>query len=140
VQFDGAEHDQRCADADAERRHCLLHRHAVHRLPAHGGDHREDRAHYGAAHADRRAAARFGLGAFGWSDTPLVTAPSGVTAIKKVHIDQLRSALAAAYTAHGVSPPAPTYTEPTITQFVTTVKAVHINELRAAAILLENTP
>jgi hypothetical protein len=82
---------------------------------------------------------RFGLGAFGWSDTPL-TAPSGVTAIKKVHIDQLRSALDAAYTAHGVSPPAPTYTEPTITQFVTTVKAVHINELRAAVVLLENTP
>ena len=62
----------------------------------------------------------------GWTDpTPPL---AQVVKIKKVHIQELRDRLGDARDA--LEFPVPTYTDPTITQFVTTVRAAHIQELR----------
>jgi hypothetical protein len=54
---------------------------------------------------------------------------------KRSHLVELRSAVAAVFTARGLS--APTWTDPTITPAVTVARAVHITELRAAVLALE---
>jgi len=61
-----------------------------------------------------------------WTDDPLVP---GTTVVKAVHLTELRDAVNAARTAHGLS--AVTWTE-TVTPEVTPIKAVHIAELRDA--------
>jgi hypothetical protein len=55
------------------------------------------------------------------------------TRVRSVHVTELRSALAAVYTAKGQTPP--TYTDPAITS-ATTIKKVHIAELRAAVLAI----
>jgi len=76
--------------------------------------------------------ARFGLGGYPWTNQPLTVG----TLIKSQHVLELRTALNQAYAAHGVSPPAPSYTDPGLPGG-TLVKAVHITELRNAVIALE---
>ena len=51
-------------------------------------------------------------------------------------LEQLRTALGEAYTAHGLTPPI--YPEP-ILERITTVKAIHITELRNAIVALEGS-
>jgi hypothetical protein len=55
--------------------------------------------------------------------------------IKAVHIQEMRNALGAAYTAHSLS--GPTYTNPTLTAQSSVVGKVHIDELRANVEYLE---
>jgi RHS repeat-associated protein len=62
-----------------------------------------------------------------WTDDPIV---AGVTEVKAVHLTELRTAINAARTAHGLS--AATWTDATVTADVTVIQAVHINELRTA--------
>jgi hypothetical protein len=73
---------------------------------------------------------RFGLSPFSWTDASL----PGVT-VKKVHLDELRAALVAAYVAAARTPPA--FTDGTITAQDTIVRAVHILQLRDAVLSLE---
>ena len=61
--------------------------------------------------------------AFAWTDT--LTA--GATPIRKVHVDELRTAIAAKMAAFGF--PAPTWTDPTITAGATLIRAVHMTEM-----------
>jgi hypothetical protein len=75
---------------------------------------------------------RQGLAAFGWTDPSLA---AGATTIKRVHLVELRAAVAAVYSARGLT--APAWTDPTITAAATLVRAVHITELRAAVLALE---
>jgi hypothetical protein len=60
----------------------------------------------------------------GWSETLVPQ----VTPVKRIHITELRDALAPARSAIGV--PAISYSQPNIIQFVTLVKAVDVQELR----------
>jgi hypothetical protein len=62
-----------------------------------------------------------------FTDHPLLP---GVTAVKKVHITELRSAIGVLRTRYGL--PAFPWTDATLTQGVTVVKAVHLAELRTA--------
>jgi len=57
------------------------------------------------------------------------------TAIKAVHIDELRTALGAVYIQRGRAIPA--YSDPAITANVTKVKGLHVSELRMAVRLVE---
>jgi len=77
----------------------------------------------GAVTAMRAAA---GLGVATFTDSPLV---AGVTAIRREHITELRTALDEARTALGLG--ALAYTDPTITAQITTMKAAHVTEIRA---------
>jgi hypothetical protein len=61
-----------------------------------------------------------------FTDDPLIAG----TAIKAVHIAELRTAVDAVRTLAGLS--AGTYTDPTLTPGVTSVKSVHVTELRTA--------
>jgi CSLREA domain-containing protein len=72
----------------------------------------------------------FGLSAVIWTDPSL----SGVQ-MKTVHIQEMRSALLAAYAAASRTPPS--FTDPTLVAGVTAVRASHIAELRAAVVALE---
>ena len=65
--------------------------------------------------------------AISWTD-PTITANS--TKIRKVHIDELRTAIGQVYVACGQV--APTWTDPTITANSTKIRKVHIDELRSA--------
>ncbi|MFQ5802402.1 MAG: choice-of-anchor D domain-containing protein [Candidatus Methylomirabilales bacterium] len=81
-----------------------------------------------------------GVGVRAFTDDPLIV---GVTAIKKVHITELRAA-ANELRAQGGLAPFP-FTDPTLTSGVTTMKRAHITELRtalleAAAALGKPTP
>jgi RHS repeat-associated protein len=62
-----------------------------------------------------------------WTDHPLVP---DVTAVKDVHLTELRTAVNAARTAHGL--PAASWTSATVAPGVTLIQAVHIAELRTA--------
>lgn len=73
---------------------------------------------------------RFGLDAFGWTDT---TVTAGATLIRAQHIVDLRTALSEAYVAAGRTPPS--YTE-VITAGIT-AKAAHVEELRTAVVAIE---
>ena len=55
--------------------------------------------------------------------------------MKKVHIDELRTAIAEVYTTCGTA--APVFSDASITTGITKIKAAHINELRAA---VDNAP
>jgi hypothetical protein len=55
--------------------------------------------------------------------------------VKKVHLDELRAALVAAYVAAARTPP--TFTDGMITAQDTIVRAVHILQLRDAVLSLE---
>ena len=59
----------------------------------------------------------------------------GVTPIRRVHLTELRAALAEAYSAAGQT--APTYTDPVITVGETVIRAAHLMDLRAAVAALE---
>jgi hypothetical protein len=61
-----------------------------------------------------------------FADDPLVAG----TAIKAIHLTQLRTAVNAVRTLASLGPFS--YTDPTVTAGVTQVKAVHVNELRSA--------
>ena len=76
--------------------------------------------------------ARWGLGAFTWTDPSLAI---GSTPVKAQHVTDLRTALSGAYTSAGRTPPS--YTDPTLTPRVTLIKAVHVTELRTAVRGLE---
>ena len=76
--------------------------------------------------------AQYGLGPFAWTDT--VLAP-GATAIRAVHIVELRAALEHVYVAAGRSQPE--YTDPTLIPGVTVMKVAHIAELRVAVLAIE---
>ena len=58
----------------------------------------------------------------------------GVTPVRAVHVQELRTALAEAYAAAGRT--APAFTDATIVQGASVVRAVHIAELRAAIVAL----
>lgn len=62
-----------------------------------------------------------------FADEPLVV---GTTAIRAVHVTELRTAITAVRALAALG--AGTYTDPTLTANVTPVKAAHINELRTA--------
>jgi len=62
-----------------------------------------------------------------FADDPLV---AGLTAVKTIHVTELRTRINAARTAYGLSPWS--WTDPTLVPGVTVVKAVHIQELRTA--------
>jgi hypothetical protein len=66
-----------------------------------------------------------GLGGADWTDTSL----SGVS-LKAVHLMEIRSNLASALSALGVS--APSYTDSEIEAGTTVIKKAHVDELRAA--------
>jgi len=68
-----------------------------------------------------------GVGIRAFTDDPLVT---GATAIKRVHITELRDAANQLRVQGGLV--GFSFTDPTLTSGVTTVKRVHITELRAA--------
>lgn len=55
--------------------------------------------------------------------------------MKRVHVTELRTALAEAYQAAGRTQP--TYPEPTITAGQTVIRASHLSELRTAVRSLE---
>jgi hypothetical protein len=57
------------------------------------------------------------------------------TPAKKVHLDELRTALNQAYQAAGISPPA--YIDSAIVAGQTVIKASHVSELRTAVRALE---
>jgi hypothetical protein len=59
----------------------------------------------------------------------------GVTPVKRVHLTELRDALAAAYEAAGRR--RPTYTDSIVTAGMTAIKAVHVVELRDAILAIE---
>ena len=59
----------------------------------------------------------------------------GVTPIRRVHLTELRAALAELYRAAGRA--APTYTDPVVTAGATATRATHLMELRAAVAALE---
>jgi hypothetical protein len=65
-----------------------------------------------------------GIGAASFTDVD----PTGLP-VKKIHIDQLRTALDPARLALGLPPM--TYTDPTINALTTVVQAAHVEELRA---------
>ena len=69
--------------------------------------------------------------AFAWTDPTLVP---GVTPIKRVHLTELRAALAGVYAAAGL--PGPAYTGAALTRRVA-IEAAHLMELRAAVLALE---
>lgn len=75
------------------------------------------------------ARSRCGLPAYTWTDAII---EAGVTAIRALHMMELRSALTTAYEACDVTP-APTYTDHPIERGVTPVRAVHFTELHAMA-------
>ena len=77
------------------------------------------------AHVDRRRAAA-GLDPFPWTD-PVLTA--GVTPVRRAHLLDLRTALAAAYAAKGR--PAPSWTD---APPGSPIQAAHLTELRTAAL------
>jgi hypothetical protein len=58
-----------------------------------------------------------------------------VTAVRAVHLSELRTALGQAYQKAGR--PAPTYSDPGLTPQQTPLKAVHVQELRSAVRALE---
>lgn len=70
-----------------------------------------------------------GLAVQAWTDDPLTTG----TAIKKVHLLELRAAVVSAYTSQSKTPPA--FTDPNVTA-ATPVKAVHFNEVKSAVAAL----
>jgi hypothetical protein len=70
--------------------------------------------------------ARYNLPVFSWTDAGL----SSGTGIKIEHINELRSALLAAYPPAGHSPPS--FTDPVLVAGETPIKAVHLMEIRAA--------
>jgi hypothetical protein len=74
----------------------------------------------------------FGLSQFAFSDALHV----GTTPVRAAHIAQLRSALSAAYTAAGRTPPL-AYTDPSLSPGMR-VRAVHVNELREVVKFLES--
>jgi hypothetical protein len=64
--------------------------------------------------------------------TTVIFTDSVPVIVKKVHIDELRTAVSAVCTlASNPAPCSTTFTDPTITAHSTKAKAVHINELRA---------
>ncbi|MBI3106355.1 MAG: hypothetical protein HYY95_12425 [Candidatus Rokubacteria bacterium] len=71
------------------------------------------------------ARTRHGLGAFGWTNAPIVP---GSTPVKALHLTELRTALTQAYLVAGK--PAPSYAE-AIVVGGTMIKASHLSELRA---------
>ena len=73
---------------------------------------------------------RFQLPAVSWTD---ITA--GVTLVAAQHVDQLRAALGAAYSAAGRA--VPVYTDPVLSAGTTIVQAVHFRELRTNVKMLE---
>ena len=83
---------------------------------------------------DRIDAARRGvdLGDFQWTDNTIV---ARVTAVRAVHLRELRTALSEAYVGGGRT--APAYTDPVIVALLTPVKAVHFTELQAAVVALD---
>src|SRR5262249_40127458 len=72
--------------------------------------------------------------AFAWTDNPLTP---GTTLIRKVHIDELRTAINGKRSDFGMS--AYSFTHPTIPAGSTLVRAVHITDLRTAVTQLDNT-
>lgn len=75
-----------------------------------------------------------GLAPATWTDGTLT---AGTSTIRPVHVQELRTALAAVYVAAGLTPP--TFTDPTLTVDTTTVKAVHLQELRTARLALSGS-
>ena len=75
--------------------------------------------------------ARFGLGAFTWTNAPLAAG----TPVLALHIVEMRMALEQAYKAAGRTP-LPSYMDPNLASG-TTIRAVHITELRTAVRFLE---
>lgn len=63
--------------------------------------------------------------ALAWTDDPLT---AGTTKVRKVHIDELRAAVASQRSNYGFS--APAWTDATITAGTTLIRKVHIDELR----------
>ena len=57
------------------------------------------------------------------------------TAVRAVHLRELRTALSEAYVGGGRT--APVYTDPVIVALFTPVKAVHFTELQAAVVALD---
>lgn len=74
--------------------------------------------------------ARFGLGAFSWTDTLV----AGSARIKATHLAELRTALSAVYAAAGRA--APTYTHASLIGAATAIAAVDVEELRAAILVV----
>lgn len=68
--------------------------------------------------------------AFAWTDT--LTA--GSTQIRKVHVDELRTSIAAKVVSFGFA--SPSWTDPTITAGATLIRAVHITELQGQLALI----
>ena len=64
------------------------------------------------------------------SQTAFSFSETAAPIVKAIHLQDLRTALAQAYSALGFA--SPSYTDPTITPFVTTVKAAHLEQLRSA--------
>jgi hypothetical protein len=75
---------------------------------------------------------RFGLAFFPWSHPSL-----GGLVVDADHLTELRTAIAQAYTAAGLTVPA--FTDPALVPQSTAIKAVHIEQLRAAVIGLESS-
>ena len=74
---------------------------------------------------------REGLQAFAWTDPTL---EPGVTAIRSIHLTELRTALEEVYGT--VSLAWPTYEEPIVRAGDTIIRAAHVMELRAAVLAL----
>lgn len=77
-----------------------------------------------------RARTQRALTAVAWTDPVIV---AGVTAIKAVHVTQMRTAVIQAYQAAGRA--APTFSDPLLSS-LSPVRAAHIMELRAAVLAL----
>jgi len=73
---------------------------------------------------------RHGLAAMAWTDATVV---AGTTAIKAIHILELRSALSAAYVASGRT--APSF-QTTVTASSTLISMAVIAEIRAAIVVI----
>ena len=73
---------------------------------------------------------RFGLSNITWTDPNLTGLP-----VMASHIQEMRSAFVAAYSAAGRPPPS--FADPTLVPGATVIKAIHIAQLRAAVVALE---